>query len=223
MEDDVLLSSLLLDWIRQHENWIVAGHACDGNAGFAMAMELRPDVILLDLAMPNADGFSVSRRLKQIDPRCRIILLTCHSDPCTIQRVNELDVDGYVNKTSSLDILDAAIDAVIKGGKYYDATFVRSAGSLNQPLAFHKILSDREIEVLALVTEGRPDDAISHHLGISVNTVATHRRNIRQKLDAHSDRDLVFYAHQWGIGKIKPVAPAASTETVREPSSTATQ
>lgn len=200
VEDDRLLASLLQEWIDRQPGWKLVGQPRDGNEGVAACRALKPDIVLLDVSLPGMDGFAAAKAIRAADPSVRIIMLTCHSDPYTIQRVQELTLEGYVNKTSSLDVLERAVEHVANGGVYYDETFTRSSASLKRPGAFNKILSDREIEVLALVAEGLTDDAIAARLSISRLTVCTHRRNIRAKLGAHSDRDLVYLARQWGLG-----------------------
>ena len=199
VEDDSLLASLLTDWIKRHPNWEIAAHARDGREALRMAAEQPFDLILLDISLPGMDGFSVVRELAADKKHPPIIMLTCHSDPFTIQRVHELKVAGYINKVSSLEVLDRAIETVLNGGKFFDEIYLQSASSLNQPESFHKILSDREIEILGLVANGDSDEVIATSLGISRFTVSTHRRNIRAKLGAHSDRDLMQYARRWGI------------------------
>lgn len=204
LEDDSLLSSLLLDWIGQRPQWKVVGHASNGEDGLRICRELRPDLVLIDVAMPRIDGLTVAKILQQELPDTRLVILTCHSDPYTIRRIEELGIHGYVSKTSSLALLEQALQKVLKGGTHYDETFRQSSLPLATPNAFHKILSPREIEVLRLVAEGQPDTRIGRLLGISPNTVAAHRRSIRIKLDAHNDRDMVFYARQWGLSPSQP-------------------
>ncbi len=115
-----------------------------------------------------------------------------------------------MSKTSSLALLEQALQRILNGGTYYDETFRQSALPLATPNSFHKILSPREIEVLRLVAEGQPDGRIGSLLGISPNTVAAHRRSIRVKLGAHNDRDMIFYARQWGLSPSQPPpAPVA--------------
>jgi len=210
VEDDRLLASLLLEWIERQPDWTLIGQPRDGKQGITTCLEKKPDIVLLDVSLPGMDGFAVAKAIRASAPAIRIIMLTCHSDPYTIQRVQEYALEGYVNKTSSLDVLERAVTHVASGGVFYDETFTRSSASLKQPDAVNKILSDREIEVLALVAEGLTDEAIAAMLNISRLTVCTHRRNIRAKMGAHSDRDLVFLARQWGLGATRNRTNAAT-------------
>ena len=204
LEDDALLSSLLLDWFAQKPDWEVVGHATNGEDGIQLCRTKKPDLVLVDVAMPRMDGLTAAQQIRQERPETKLLVLTCHSDPFTIQQVHKIGAQGYVSKTSSLVLLAEAIQNILAGGTYYDETFRRSSRPLAAPEAFHKILSPREIEVLRLVAEGYADALISSKLGISPNTVAAHRRSIRIKLDAHNDRDMVFYARQWGLSPTRP-------------------
>lgn len=199
LEDDAMLADLLADWIRLHENWKLAGHASNGMDGIKLCLDVRPELVLIDISRSQMDGLTAAEKIKAALPQLKLIVLTCHSDPFTIQRVQRLGLNGYVSKTGSLGVLDKAIQRVMSGGTFHDETFIQSAASLREPYAFHKILSDREIEVLTMVAQGDPDLSISKRLGISPYTVAAHRRNIRLKLGAHNDRDLTQYARKWGL------------------------
>ena len=204
IEDDALLASLLTDWIRQRVGWTMVGHAVNGVDGIRLCREVPCDLALIDVAMPVMDGLAVADLLRGEMPALKLIALTCHSDPYTIQRVLALRLDGYISKTSSLALLEKGILQVMAGGKFYDDRFMQSTRQLQNAHAFHKILSQREVSVLGLVAEGHPDVVIGKRLSISPFTVAAHRRNMRVKLDAHNDRDLIQYARQWGL--VKPDA-----------------
>lgn len=199
VEDDALLSSLLVDWIQQRPHWELAGQARTGEAGLDLCRTARPDILLLDIALPGMDGIAVARTLMEEQPALKILILTCHAEPYPIQRIQALGVQGYINKASSLVTLEQAINCLLEGGTYRDETFRQATRNLATPEAFHKILTQREIDVLRLVAEGLSDAGIGQALGITPNTVAAHRRNIRVKLGAHCDRDMIFYARQWGL------------------------
>ena len=199
IEDDALLVSLLTDWIRQRPHWTLVGHARDGEEGLRLCRTEQPDLALVDVSMSLMDGLALARELQRDLPGTRVIMLTCHTDPYTIRQIQELEVDGFVSKTSSLDVLERAIKHVLGGGRYFDEVYLQSSLALRDPHAFHKILSPREIEVLTHVAHGHADAQIAKALGISPYTVSAHRRNIRLKLDAHNDRELTLYARKWGL------------------------
>ncbi len=209
VEDDALLASLLANWIGRRADWRLAGHAANAQTGIMLCRETRPDLLLLDVAMPGMDGLTMVEQLREEMPDLKVLVLSCHADPYTIQRVQRLGLQGYISKTSSLEHLAVAITDILAGGTHYDDTFRQSAAPLSDPEAFHKIVSRREIEILALVSEGLSDTQIGTMLGISAHTVAAHRRNIRVKLRAHNDRDLLFYARQWGLAR-SIMAPAGA-------------
>ncbi len=204
VEDDALLRSLLTDWLKQRPEWTIAGEATNGLDGLECCRKTKPDLLIVDVSMRKLDGLSMIEQARKDQPGIKAIALTSHSDPYTIERIQRLGLQGYVSKTASLSVLETAIRKILEGGTYYDDTFLKSLTPLHDPKAFHKVLSKREIEVLQLVAEGLSDAQIGKKLEISSYTVAAHRRNIRVKLNAHNDRDMILYAHQWGLIDTRP-------------------
>jgi two-component system response regulator DegU len=128
-----------------------------------------------------------------------VIILTGKVDPHTAWRASQIGVHGLVDKSSDLLDLRKAIITVVEGGEYVSPSFQQiREGQLAESEAFHKVLSNRELEVLSSVTEGLGDTEIGAHLGISPDTVACHRKNIRKKLELHDDRSLIAYGRKWG-------------------------
>lgn len=199
IEDDALLSSLLASWLNAKSNWKVVGVAKSSDEGIALCEREKPTLVLLDLELPHADGIVTAEKLIAKMPAIKILVITCHTDPYWIHQIVRLGLHGYVNKTSSLEALDKAMTHVVEGGTVYGEEFSQAVRRLAAPDAFHKILTPKELAVLAKVTIGWTDQQIADELNISHHTVATHRRNIRVKLDAHGDRDLIRYAEAWGL------------------------
>lgn len=203
VEDDALLSSLLASWLNAKENWTVVGTAGSGDEGLALCEREKPALILLDLELPGTSGIVIAEKLLEKMPGIKILVITCHTDPYWIHEVTRLGLHGYVNKTSSLESLDKAMQHIIAGGTVYGEEYSQAVRRLASPDAYHKILTPKELAVLAKVTIGWTDQQIAKELDISHHTVATHRRNIRVKLDAHGDRDLIRYAEAWGLRGVK--------------------
>lgn len=199
LEDDALLGSLLAAWISEKVGWPVLGVYSGADDFMAECETLRPDLVFLDLALPGSDGVEVAKRLQETLPKIRIIVLSSYTDPYWVQRVLDLGLPAYLVKTSPLSQLEAAMRTVMKGGTVYDEEILKTLERLKDPDAFHKLLTARETTILTLVAQGKPDADIAAQLGISRHTVAVHRRNIRQKLGGHNDRDLVHYARTWGL------------------------
>jgi len=199
IEDDALLSSLLSSWLNAKPNWTVVGEAKTGEDGLTLCEREKPAMVLLDLELPQSNGIEIAEKLLEMLPGIKILIITCHTDPYWIHQITRLGLHGYVNKTHSLESLDKAMQHIAAGGTVYGEEFSAAIHRLASPTAFHKILTPKELAVLAKVAVGMADEQIAAGLDISPFTVATHRRNIRVKLDAHSDRDLVRYAHEWGL------------------------
>ena len=203
IEDDALLSSLLTSWLNAKGAWSVVGVAASGDEGVALCEREKPALVLLDLELPNTNGIVIAEQLMEKMPGIKILVITSHSDPYWIHQITRLGLHGYVNKTNSLDALDKAMQHIIAGGTVYGEEFSQAVRRLASPDAYHKILTPKELAVLAKVSIGWTDQQIAQELQISHHTVATHRRNIRVKLDAHGDRDLIRYAEEWGLRGIQ--------------------
>jgi DNA-binding NarL/FixJ family response regulator len=202
VDDHVLLAESLGAWIKRQPDMQLVGQAEDGEAGVALCETTRPDVALVDVDLPNLDGFEVVKRLQEGQPAIRLITMTGRMDPYTIWRVSQSGVHGYTEKTVRPEVLVDAIRLVASGGTYFSPTFQRVRQDwLAQPEAFQKILSDREQEVLRRVVAGWDDEKIAGQMGITATTVGVHRKHIRQKLELHNDRELVGYARRWGLDK----------------------
>lgn len=200
VDDEKLIASMVEVWLSGRPGFTIVGTAFNGNDGLELCRKLQPDIVLLDIEMPGMDGLEVARHLRQEIPKTKIIVLTSHFDPFCVHEISQLGVQGYVDKGSSLEILDQAIRHVAQGERYYAPVYQTVKDSqLSQPSAFHKVITPKEQSVLTLLANGDDDDSIARQLKISPDTVATHRRNLRGKLGAHNDRDLVNYARQWGL------------------------
>jgi DNA-binding NarL/FixJ family response regulator len=211
VDDHALLAELLGTWIARYSDLALAGRAGDGEAGWKLCQELRPDLALVDVDMPKLDGLGLVNRLIEKMPAMRLITMTGRMDPFTIWRVSQSGVHGYLEKTLPPDALLAAVRTVAKGGTYYSPVFQKVKSDwLSQPEAFQKILSDREQEILRRVVAGWSDELIGKQLDIAASTVGVHRKNIRGKLELHNDRELVAYAREWGLDAAISINPAVA-------------
>jgi two-component system response regulator NreC len=200
IEDEKVVNSMLVDWMSKISEVTVTGSAFSGEEGLALCRKCHPDIVLLDIEMPDMCGFEVAESLREEAPETKIAILSGHCDPFCVYQVSRLHLYGFVDKSSPLDNLNVAIRQIASGKRYYAENFNQvKAAQLSEPDAFQKILTPRELSVLILVSGGETDENISARLNISLNTVATHRRNLRLKLNAHSDRNLLAYAQKWGL------------------------
>ncbi|MEO7414950.1 MAG: response regulator transcription factor [Opitutaceae bacterium] len=182
----------------QHE---VVGEASDGRTAIGLALTTKPDLVLLDLHLPNLDGFGVLDSLRQLAPEIRVLLLSSHCDEYTVYRAAEAKVHGFVDKnTNTVAILKEAITAVGKGRVYFSETFKRlKAARQKDPRSFDKLLTARERAILPLLGEPLDDVEIAQKLGVTIGTAEKHRFNIRRKLGLQTSAELTRYAREHGF------------------------
>ena len=174
----------------------------------AMALTLcrqePPDLVILDLVLPDGDGLELLPELFALAPEAKVIALSSHIDEFTLHRALNSRVHGILDKNEQpVRILREAIAAVLGGQQYVSSLVQRLKASVRaDPAAFDKILSDREQGVLRLVGEGLTNDQIALRLKISVSTAKNHRLKIMAKLDMHSTPQLIRYAIEKGFSRV---------------------
>ena len=178
----------------------VVGEASDGRAAIALAQELLPDIVVMDVSMPHLNGLKATEKLKQVCSQVKVLTLTRHTDDAYLQQLLRAGASGYVLKQSPPAELLHAIRAVAMGGKYLDpAVAGKLIGSYAGRTASLRVdaqgsLSDREAEVLRLIAWGHSNKEIAARMEISVKTVEAHKANAMKRLDMHSRIDIVRYA-----------------------------
>lgn len=184
----------------------IVGEAENGAQGVAMAQALHPDVVLMDISMPDMNGIEATRRIKQCCPDIAVLALTMHEDDQYFFEMLGAGASGYVPKRAAPNDLLSAIHAVHAGGMFLFPSVARLLvndylGKREGPPGPHGLeeLTEREREVLALIAEGHTNQDIADALVISVKTVNRHRENIMAKLNLHSRVELVRYAIEKGL------------------------
>lgn len=179
----------------------VVGEAGDGRTAVAMALTSNPDLVLLDLHLPNLDGFGVLDALRRLAPEVRVLLLSSHCDEYTVYRAAQARVQGFVDKnTNTVTVLKDAITAVSKGRVFFSETFKRMKIARHKnPQSFDKLLTARERAILPLLGEPLDDAEIANRLGVTIGTAEKHRFNIRRKLGLQSSAELARYAREHGF------------------------
>lgn len=177
----------------------VIGDAGDGRAAVELAQQLEPDVVLMDISMPNMNGLKATAKLKECCPNTQVLALTRHKDQGYLHQVLRAGASGYVLKQSPATELIYAIRAVAKGGKYLDpAVAERVLGSfVNKqviPAEGQSQITERESEILRLISWGHSNKDIANRLELSVKTVEVHKTNAMKKLGMSSRIDIVRYA-----------------------------
>ena len=179
----------------------VTGQAENGREAVELAQRLRPDVIVMDIAMPVLNGLEATRQILKATPTKRIVLLSAHSNQAYIDRAIELGAKGYLLKRTSLETLTRVIRHVHTGGTAFnsfpDEKIVATPKDMSQNKAV--ALTTREAEVLQLVAEGRTNKQIGELLFLSAKTIEKHRQNLMAKLKIHDTAGLTRYAISKGI------------------------
>ena len=201
LADDHLLVRQSLRALLERDGFNVVGEASNGHEAVRLAQALRPDVAVLDLAMPVLNGLDAARRIIKASPRTKSILLTMHTEDQYVLEAVRTGISGYVLKTQAAAELVQAIQEVARGMLYLSPSISRAV--VQAYLAKTDLppdpLTPREREVLQLIAEGKATKEIADLLGISVKTVESHRTRLMAKLDIHGTASLVRYAIRQGL------------------------
>jgi two-component system, NarL family, nitrate/nitrite response regulator NarL len=193
--------------LAKYPNLEVVGEAAGGHEAIRKARELTPDVIMMDMEMPEMDGLSVTQTLRKEMPQTKIIILSMHRNTDVVLRILQSGALGYVVKDAPIEELVKALETVFNGEAYYSPEiarialnqFVRGPGEGPTPMQ----LTNREREVLIQIAEGLSNKEIAAHLSVGVRTVETHRERIMRKLDIHSIAGLTKFAIAKGLISLK--------------------
>jgi DNA-binding NarL/FixJ family response regulator len=215
VDDHPVVRRGLASCLAVHQHVMIVGEAADGREALAKAKQLSPDIVLMDIDMPQINGLSATEMLRRENPNLKVLILSMHHHPEYVLRILQSGARGYVLKEASPDELLRAIEAVHSGQTFFSSEvarvalnqFVHGPGEGPQPGQ----LSNREREVLVAIAEGLSNKEIACRLGVGVRTVETHRERIMRKLNIHSVAGLTKFAIAKGLVSLpKEVAPPAS-------------
>lgn len=199
VDDHPLVRDGLIARLNRSDEVEVIGEASDGHEALQLVKELNPDVVLMDINMPNLNGISATESILDVYPNILILVLSMHDDREYVTSVIDAGARGYVLKSASAEEMFNAIKAVYSGGIYYspaiaDAIFHKANGPVDS-------LTDRETVVLDMLANGASNKESANALGISARTIEVHRRNIKKKLGLRSTPALIRFAIDSGLGK----------------------
>ena len=206
VDDHGVIRAGLRALLASYSDLNVVGEASDGSEVLGKAIELKPDIVLMDLSMPNLGGIDATRLLLQREPNVRILILTVHEDESLLKEVIRAGASGYVVNRAAQEDLIHAIRVVARGDLYVHPTMTRALFAEPSPTATPKVseietLTMREIDVLQLLAKGHTNRQIAEQLSLSPRTVEGHRANLSAKLGLHSRVELVEYAEKHGLLK----------------------
>ena len=202
-DDHKILRQGLRTLLEQEKDIQIVGEADNGRSSVKLTGELAPDVVIMDVAMPDLNGIDATRRITEADPRTRVLALSMHSDGRYVKGMLQAGARGYILKDCAAEELTHAIRTVMAGQIYVSPgvtgtivnDYVRQLTAADEPA----ILTRREREVLQLLAEGGSTANIAAGLHLSVKTIETHRKRIMDKLDLRSIAELTKYAIREGI------------------------
>ena len=203
-DDHGVLRAGLRALLNLEPDFEVIGEAADGSQVLQMAERLRPDLVLMDISMPNLGGIEALQHLKELLPAIHVLMLTVHEDEGLLRRAIRAGASGYIIKRAVESDLINAIRTVCQGDIYIHPTMTRALLRDLTPSQPPKpdganTLTHREVEVLRLIVRGYTNNQIAAQLSISPRTVEGHRANLMAKLDLHSRVELVEYAELHGL------------------------
>lgn len=184
----------------------IIGEANTGQEAVKLAQSLKPDVIIMDVAMPILNGIEATRQIKLASPDCKILILSAHGDDEYVERLVELGASGYLVKQNSGQVLIHAIREIVSGKSYFSKSIASRIRQQEEQSrlrgekgSVRKKLTLRESEVLQMVAEGYANKQIAEQLSISIKTVEKHRQQLMDKLNIHQTAGLTRHAIDCGM------------------------
>jgi two-component system response regulator NreC len=205
-DDHAVMRTGLRLVLERQRDFHVVGEASDGREALALAQQQKPDVIVMDIGMPNLNGIEAARQVTAALPQACVVILSMHSDEAYVLRALKAGARGYLLKESAESDLIAAIRAVHGGKAFFSPAvsrmlvedYVRQLQDREIEDSY-ELLTTREREVLQLIAEGKSNKEIANMLNLSLYTVETHRGNLMEKLNLHTVPELILYAVRKGV------------------------
>jgi DNA-binding NarL/FixJ family response regulator len=203
VDDHTIFRQCIVGQINTQQGCEVVAETGSGAAAVRLAEDLAPDVIIMDISLPDIDGIEAVKRLRQKKGKWKIILLSMYKYPEIVDYLEEIGVDGYLLKNDAFEDLLYAIKAVSEGKRYISPSLLTDETSVSKISSFSlSSLTEREKEIVSLIAEGLTSREIADRLCISIKTVETHRARIMEKLKVRNVAELIRYAIKVGILKV---------------------
>jgi DNA-binding NarL/FixJ family response regulator len=206
-EDHMIVREGFRKMLEMENDFEIVGEAPDGRKAVALAKKFRPDVVLMDIAMPLLNGLEATRQVTKALPATKVLMLSAHSDDAYVKNATESGAVGFLLKQTSAHDVCRAIREVNQGKTFFSPSISRRQDRIH-PLSHDRNggfskkavpLTSREMEVLQLIAEGKANKETADELGIGIKTVEKHREHIMSKLDIHDTAGLTRYAIGAGI------------------------
>ena len=205
-DDHTIVRQGLARLLEEHQGLKVVGEAINGQIAVEKAEKLKPDIIIMDIAMPRMNGIEAAKRIRKLVPETKIIILSMYSHEHYIHELLECGVSGYLLKDSSGQDIIKAIRAALKNETFLSPSISKkvvdsylSPTKSSSKAELYKTLSNREREVFQLIAEGHPTRRIADMLCVSISTIKSHRAKIMEKLGIESSLKLIHFAIQLGL------------------------
>jgi DNA-binding NarL/FixJ family response regulator len=201
-DDHELVRRGIRDLLCTPRGWKVVGEAADGQEAVEKASKLKPDIVIVDISMPELDGLQATRQIRQVSPGTQVVVLTMHESDQMVRRVLDAGALAYVLKSDLAAHLVRAVINVSAGKLFLTPrvseiilrSFLKTGNRPDSTEHSQPRPTSREVEIIRLLAEGKANKEIAAELGITLRTVETHRANILLKLGLHSLADLIHYA-----------------------------
>jgi len=210
-DDHKIMRDGLHSLLEKQDDMEIIAEADNGRKAVQIAQEKKPDVVIMDISMPELNGIEATRQILSTQPNIKIIALSMHSDKRFVAGMLQAGASGFLLKDCASQELTNAIRTVARNKHYLSPEIAGimiedyiTLSNSNEPATSSAVLTSREREVLQLIAEGWSTKDIAGHLFVSIKTVETHRRQIMKKLDIHSVADLTKYAIREGLTSVEP-------------------
>jgi DNA-binding NarL/FixJ family response regulator len=202
-DDHTMFLQGIVSLLENEENINILGKASNGKEALKIIETSLPDILLLDISMPEMDGIELTKIIKQQFPSVKILILSTHSTMQMIAKLIRMGVEGYLLKNAEKEELLHAIDTIKKGESYFSKEVTQKNEENNSKIKSENLqiteLSTREKEIIILIAQGFTGNEIAEKLNISLNTANTHRKNLLSKINVKNTAGLVKYAIEYGM------------------------